>query len=71
MNYHVIHMCIDIIPDILFILYYMPKGIVRGNAAGLAKSSRLLEFVSKYPNMMNGKGFKLLTDGVKVWMKKS
>ena len=29
------------------------------------------EFVNKYPNMMNDKGFKLLTDGVKVLMEKS
>ena len=49
-----------------------PSSILVDQGAGIVGSKRFTpEFVNKYPNMMNSKGFKLLTDGVEVWMKKS
>ena len=49
-----------------------PSSILADQGAGIVGSTRFTpEFVNKYPDMMNSKGFKLLTDGVKVWMKKS
>ena len=35
------------------------------------KGARPRSKTNKYPNMTNSKGFKLFTNGVKVWMKKS
>ena len=49
-----------------------PSTILQDQGAGIVGSTRFTpEFVRKYPNMMNGKGFKLLTDGDEVWMKKA
>ena len=49
-----------------------PSSILADQGEGIVGSTRFSpEFVNKYPNMTNGKGFKLLTDGVKVWMKKA